>query len=148
MEGVIWECPPDWAAWLPPGVRRVESAAELAGRQWTLLALTAAGMGTLEHTALRCRVALVPGECASGRLRRLQAESVVTWGLSPRDSLTLSSLAQPVLCVQRTLLRPDGGVVEPQEIPLPPLPAPAPVLLPLLGLCLLRMPLTESPFPW
>ena len=66
-------------------------------------------------------------------LDRITAETVVTYGLSHRDSLTLSSLAEPVLCVQRRLPRPDGGVVEPQEFPLPDLPAPAAELLPLLG---------------
>ena len=57
----------------------------------------------------------------------------MTYGLSHRDSLTLSSLAEPVLCVQRRLPRPDGGFIEPQEFPLPDLPAPAAELLPLLG---------------
>ena len=79
---------------------------------------------------------------------RVQAEAVVTCGLSPRDSMTLSSLAEPVLCVQRALPRPDGGTVEPQEFPLPALPGPAAELLPLLGLWLLQMPLTEGRFPW
>ena len=65
------------------------------------------------------------------------------WTVAP-DSLTLSSLTEPVLCVQRALPRPDGTVVEPQELPLPPLPAPAEALLPLLGLWLLQMPLTEG----
>ena len=96
---------------------------------------------------MMCRVALVPGN-GGGDLSGLRAETVVTWGLSPRDSLTLSSLSEPVLCVQRALLRPDGGVVEPQELPLPRLPAPAEQMLPLLGLWLLRMPLTKLVFPW
>ena len=64
-----------------------------------------------------------------------------------RDSLTLSSLAEPVLCVQRALPRPDGAVIDPQEFPLPPLPGPAEALLPILGLRLLQMPLTEGCFP-
>ena len=86
---------------------------------------------------------------AEAVLARVRAETVVTCGLSQRDSLTLSSLSEPVVCLQRALLRPDGGTVEPQEFPLPPdLPAPAEALLPLFGLRLLQMPLTEPPFSW
>ena len=73
---------------------------------------------------------------------------MITCGLSPRDSLTLSSLTEPVLCVQRHLPRPDGAVIEPQEFPLPSLPGPPEELLPLLGLRLLLMPLAEPPFLW
>lgn len=136
--------PESWSCWLPPGIVRVDTADTLAGQSWEILALAGAG-NVRRRTA--CRVALVPGD-GSGDLSGLQAQSVVTWGLSPRDSLTLSSLWEPVLCVQRALLRPDGGVVEPQELPLPPLPAPAEQLLPLLGIWLLRMPLTKLVLPW
>ena len=73
---------------------------------------------------------------------------MITCGLSPRDSLTLSSLTEPVLCVQRSLPRPDGAVIEPQEFPLPSLPGPPEELLPLLGLRLLLMPLAEPPVLW
>ena len=61
---------------------------------------------------------------------------------------TLSSLTEPVLCVQRQLPRPDGTVIEPQEFPLPALPGPAAELLPLLGARLLRLPQTADPFLW
>ena len=73
---------------------------------------------------------------------------MITCGRSPRDRLTLSSLTEPVLCVQRSLPRPDGAVIEPQEFPLPPLPGPPEELLPLLGLRLLLMPLTEPYLLW
>ncbi|HBD86649.1 MAG TPA: hypothetical protein DC001_04400 [Clostridiales bacterium] len=44
---------------------------------------------------------------------------MVSCGLSPRDSLTVSSMGDQnaVVCVQRALLRPDGAQVEPQELP-------------------------------
>lgn len=144
MEGVMIGGPKSWSGWLPPGIVQVDSAEALAGRRLEILALVGESNGFREVT---CRVALVPGS-ACGDLSGLRAEAVVTWGLSPRDSLTLSSLSEPVLCVQRALPRPDGGIVEPQELPLPPLPAPADQLLPLLGLWLLRMPLTKLMFPW
>ena len=148
MEGVIFCCPPAWRKLLPPGVLGAERAEALAEQYWPLLVLTRRGCGELGDTAALCRVLLVPGDWAPS-LDRITAETVVTYGLSHRDSLTLSSLAEPVVCVQRALPRPEGGTVEPQEFPLPrDLPAPAEELLPLLGLRLLQMPLTEPPFLW
>ena len=41
MEGALLECPRAWERLPPPGVRRAETAAELEGRNWDLLALTA-----------------------------------------------------------------------------------------------------------
>jgi len=137
MECGIYPCPPAWRKLLPPGVRAAET---VAGTVWDLLALTPAGLSAQG----RCRVLLAPGNGGFS----VQAERVVTYGLSPRDSLTLSSLRAPVLCIQRTLPRPDGGVIEPQELPLPPLPGPAEELLPLLGLRLLQMPLDGTAFLW
>ena len=145
MEGALIGGPQSWGGWLPPGILQVGSAEELTERNWDILAFAGDG-GSMPQT-VACRVALVPGN-GCGDLTGLQAETVVTWGLSPRDSLTLSSLSDPVLCVQRALPRPDGGMVEPQELPLPQLPAPAEQMLPLLGLWLLRMPLTKLVFPW
>ena len=144
MEGVMIGGPRGWSKWLPPGILRADTAETLTRRTWEILALAGEEGVRREIT---CRVALVPGS-GCGALTGLRAQTLVTWGLSPRDSLTLSSLSEPVLCVQRALLRPDGGVVEPQELPLPRLPAPAEQMLPLLGLWLLRMPLTKLVFPW
>ena len=142
----IFGCPGEWEGLLPPGTRRLRTASEVRGEMWMVLALTETGCGLLEGDAVSCRLLLVPGDCAA-RLAGIQAEAVITYGLSPRDSLTLSSLTEPLLCVQRALPRPDGGTVDPQELPLPPLPAPAEGMLPLLGLRLLQMPLTEGEFP-
>lgn len=145
MEAAIFPCPAWWTPHLPVGVLRAERAEELAGQAWTLLALPrGAGAEPGTGKTLRCRILLTPGD----RPPEAEAESVITFGLSPRDSLTLSSLAEPVLCVQRALPRPDGAVVEPQEFPLPALPAPAEELLPLLGLRLLYMPLDGGGKVW
>lgn len=143
MESAIFICPTAWKRLLPAGVRPLREAGELGAWRWEALALTPEGLAEAE--GVRCRLLLAPGD---GYLGGIRAERVVTYGLSPRDSLTLSSLAEPVLCVQRALPRPDGTVVEPQEFPLPPLPAPVEELLPLLGMRLLRMPLTEGLFSW
>lgn len=144
MDAAIYDCPMEWASFLPPGTRRIRRAGELAEHIWPLLALTAEGCRALaeaEGGEITCRLLLAPGDLPA-LPARVRAETVVSYGLSPRDSLTLSSLAEPVLCVQRALPRPDGTAVDPQEFPLPPLPGPAEALLPLLGLWLLQMPLT------
>lgn len=148
MDAAIYNCPTEWERFLPPGTRAIRRAGELAEHIWPLLALTAEGCRALaEDGEIICRLLLAPGELPA-LPAQIRAETVVSYGLSPRDSLTLSSLAEPVLCVQRTLPRPDGSVVDPQEFPLPPLPSPAEALLPLLGLRLLQMPLTKPPFLW
>ena len=135
METAIFPCPAQWTPLLPPGVVRAEKPEDLLEQFWDLLALAGGS-----DPAVRCRILLLPGT----ETPAAQAERVVTYGLSPRDSLTLSSLTEPVLCVQRALPRPDGGRIEPQEFPLPRLPAPAAELLPLLGLRLLHMPLETA----
>ena len=147
MEGVIFRCPPVWERLLPPGVLGAERPEELAERCWPLLVLTRRGCQALGDTAALCRVLLAPGDWAPS-LSRIAAETVVTYGLSHRDSLTLSSLTEPVLCIQRQLPRPDGTIIEPQEFPLPALPGPPEDLLPLLGTLLLQLPQTMGLFPW
>jgi len=149
MDAAIYTCPREWKNFLPPGTRRIQRAEELSEHLWPLLALTAEGCRALSERrkpGLVCRLLLAPGELRPA-LAGIQAETVISCGLSPRDSLTLSSLRSPVLCVQRALPRPDGTVIEPQEFPLPPLPGPVEAMLPLLGLRLLQMPLTEGRFP-
>ncbi|MBQ9492405.1 MAG: hypothetical protein IJR54_01555 [Oscillibacter sp.] len=138
MESGIYGCPARWKAFLPPGARRVRTRAGVGKRAWAALALTPDGCRKLRAGAeLSCGLLLLPGNCPAEQWPRLRAGRVASYGLSPRDSLTFSSLQEPVLCVQRALPTPDGGVIEPQEIPLPGLPAPVEEFLPLLGLWLL-----------
>lgn len=150
MDAAIFNCPEEWARFLPPGTRRVLREAELSEHIWPLLALTPEGCRALTAFPagdIVCRLLLAPGD-AQPLPPQVRAETVISYGLSPRDSLTLSSLTEPVLCVQRALPRPDGTAVDAQEFPLPPLPVPPEALLPLLGLRLLQMSLTEPPFLW
>ena len=70
--------------------------------------------------AVHCRTVLLPG--AAGPLARtLQAGQAVSYGTSPRDTLTFSSLEGDRLClaVQRELVPLSGPVVEQQELVLP-----------------------------
>lgn len=65
-----------------------------------------------------CRIALLPGEVEErGTLR---AASAVSYGASPRNSLTISSREGSRLwaALQRELVTVDGRVVERQEFPL------------------------------
>ena len=148
MECALFDCPKAWRPWLPPGAQGLERKEELAQAVWDLLALTPSGLLQLKNGLLRCRILLLPGGSPSELVSLADAECIITYGLSNRDSLTFSSLEEPVLCVQRMLPRPDGSVVEPQELPLDNLPALAEDLLPLLGLYLLQMPLTDSRNIW
>ena len=66
-----------------------------------------------------CRTVLLPGGTGDLSLP-LQAASAVSYGASPRDSLTLSSREGNILwaALQRELVTVDGRVVERQEFPL------------------------------
>ena len=70
-----------------------------------------------------CRTVLLPGD-AGGLLEGVRAASAVSYGASPRDSLTISSRAGGRLwaALQRELVTVDGQVVERQEFPLAPPP--------------------------
>ena len=65
----------------------------------------------------QCRTVLLPGEMGGAPL---QAASAVSYGVSPRDSLTISSREGGILwaALQRELVPVDGQVVERQEFPL------------------------------
>ncbi|MCI8304944.1 MAG: hypothetical protein HFF52_10045 [Lawsonibacter sp.] len=67
----------------------------------------------------QCRTVLLPGELGE-RLAALRAASAVSYGTSPRDSLTISSREGGILwaALQRELVTVDGQVVERQEFPL------------------------------
>lgn len=89
------------------------------------------------------RIVLLPGE-AGGLLSGLGASSAVSYGLSPRDSLTVSSREGGKLwaALQRELVTVDGRVVERQEFPLalPPGAGALPALAAAGGLILLGVP--------
>ena len=66
-----------------------------------------------------CRTVLLPGD-AGELLEGVRAASAVSYGTSPRDSLTISSREGDRLwaALQRELVTVDGQVVERQEFPL------------------------------
>ena len=91
----------------------------------------------------QCRMALVPGALTVP----LRAASAVSYGASPRDSLTISSREGDRLWValQREVVTVEGMVVERQEFPvtLPPGEEPLPVLAAAGALLLLGVPPEE-----
>lgn len=73
-----------------------------------------------DRAAPPCRAMLVPGrlsELAGG----LSAAWAVSFGISPKDSLTLSSLGEDtiLLALQREVITLTGERLDPQEFPLP-----------------------------
>ena len=146
MTDAIFACPPTWEPWVSPWTRILRGEAELSEQTWGILLLPPGTVRGRQEVPISCACLLVEGTCPAELLSSVKTAHVVTYGMSPRDSLTLSSLQEPVLCVQRSLTRPDGTVIEPQELPLGELPLPPEQMLPLLGLQLLQMPLTGKPF--
>jgi hypothetical protein len=139
MESAFFAADEALKALLPRGVHCPATAEELAERAWTLLALTGEGCRRLEEAGLLlcCHTLILPGEWGA-LAERCRARQVVTCGLSSRESLTFSSLGESAMvCLQRQLLRPDGGSVEPQELPAPALLCPAEDYLPAAALHLL-----------
>ena len=67
--------------------------------------------------SVACRTVLLPGSCGAF-LEHIQAKSAVSYGLSGRDTITLSSRQGDRLwvAVQRELVRLDGTVLERQEL--------------------------------
>lgn len=144
MTDAVLACPPAWEPLVSPWTRRLQRAEELSEQTWGSLLLPPGTAETIQTVSVSCACLLVEGICPAELLSSVKTAHVVTYGMSPRDSLTLSSLREPVLCVQRSLTRPDGTIMEPQELPLGELPLPPEQMLPLLGLWLLQMPLTEK----
>ena len=102
-------------------VRAGRHPAELAGARLELLTVSPAARGWAGAGAVPCGTVLLPGT-AGPLARALNARQAVSYGTSPRDTLTFSSLEGDRLClaVQRELVTLGGVCREPQEIPLAP----------------------------
>ncbi|MBQ9460044.1 MAG: hypothetical protein IJU66_08955 [Oscillospiraceae bacterium] len=99
----------------------LQTLADAADSTWDILGLARGVSGDLQR-AVRTRCLLLPGDSGASLLRSIRAEQIVGYGLSPRHTLTLSSLAgeERILCLQRALVTLDGRLIEPQELSLPP----------------------------
>lgn len=102
----------------------------LAGDLLDLLVVSPTAVGWAGAAALYCRTVLLP-DSAGPLARSLLADRAVSYGMNPRDTLTVSSLEEAHICVavQRELIRPDGTLVERQELVLPRAPGQSPELM-------------------
>ena len=105
---------------LPALVRACRHPALLAGMALDLLVVTPGASGWAGAGALSCRMALLPGGRAA-LTRDLPAETLISYGASGRNTLTLSSLDEYLasVAVQREFLSLDGRAVDRQELILP-----------------------------
>lgn len=104
----------------PALVRACRHPALLAGLSLDLLVVSPGAAGWAGAGTLTCRTALLPGGLSS-LTRGLPAETVLSYGSSPRNTLTLSSLDElrSSVAVQREFFALDGSTVERQELVLP-----------------------------
>ena len=69
---------------------------------------------------ISCGILLLPGDVAAGGTNGdiFDAECIVTYGMSPKNTITLSSISEEscVLALQRELVTTKGDVLERQEI--------------------------------
>lgn len=104
----------------PALVRACRHPALLAGLALDLLVVSPGATGWAGAGAINCRTALLPGG-RSALTRLLPAVTVLSYGTSSRNTLTLSSLdeSRASVAVQREFLSLDGHAVERQELVLP-----------------------------
>lgn len=92
----------------------------MAVEQFDLLAISPAAASEVAAPLPPCRLLLLPGT-ETALLRHCSASCVMSYGASPKDSLTISSLDPPLvsLAFLRELPTLTGGIVERQELPFP-----------------------------
>ena len=125
----------------PALVRACRHPALLAGLALDLLVVSPAATGWAGAGLLACRTALIPGGL-SALTRALPADTVLSYGPSSRNTLTLSSLdgGRVSVAIQREFVALNGRAVERQELVVPSDGRPPDLLLaeagaaPLLGL--------------
>lgn len=108
---------------MPPNAAQLRSGrhpAELAGEPLDLLTVAPGAIGWAGAGAVECRAVLLPGS-AGPLARALRTGQAVSYGTSPKDTLTFSSLEGDQICLalQRELVTLEGAVVEQQELVLP-----------------------------
>ena len=83
-----------------------------------LLVIAPGGCGLCGRRAIRCHTVLLPGN-EGGLPPGICARGAVSYGMSGRDTITLSSREgqRMWVAVQRELVRLDGSVLERQELP-------------------------------
>jgi len=101
-------------------VRACSHPALLTGLNLDLLIVSPRATGWAGASSLSCRTALIPGGLST-LTRALPADTIVSYGPAPRNTVTLSSLGEgkAAVAIQREFLTLDGRPVERQELILP-----------------------------
>ncbi len=101
-------------------IRACSHPALLAGTALDLLVVSPGATGWAGASSLNCRTALLPGVLPV-LTHALPAALAVSYGLSGRNTLTLSSLGEgrASVAVQREFIALDGRAVERQELVVP-----------------------------
>ena len=122
----------------PALVRACHHPALLAGLALDLLVVSPAATGWAGAGLLACRTALIPGGL-SALTRALPADTVLSYGPSSRNTLTLSSLdgGRVSVAIQREFVALNGRAVERQELVVPSDGRPPDLLLAEAGAALL-----------
>ncbi len=122
----------------PALVRACRHPALLAGLALDLLVVSPAATGWAGAGLLACRTALIPGGL-SALTRALPADTVLSYGSSSRNTLTLSSLdgGRVSVAIQREFVALNGRAVERQELVVPSDGRPPDLLLAEAGAALL-----------
>jgi hypothetical protein len=69
--------------------------------------------------AISCHAAVLPGSTSPGISGRIEGKYLVTYGMSPRDTITLSSTGDTcMLAIQREIIDLNGVKTDIQEVPL------------------------------
>ncbi len=119
-EGKKGELSSPLAPLLPTGTVIGSHPAHFTNRFYDLLLVAPTAAGWAGAGILRCRTLLLPGSAGS-LARLLPAHSAVSYGSSPKNTLTISSLEGTQICValQREILTLPGATLERQEFVLP-----------------------------
>ncbi len=74
------------------------------------------------RSAVSCSAAVLPGALAAGIAGKINAKCLVTYGMSSKDTITLSSTKDaPMLSIQREIIDLNGKRTDIQEIALRPI---------------------------
>lgn len=91
--------------------------------KWDVVVMSPGYRIVRDMPEIRCFAAVIPGSIPAEELGFLHAETIVTYGMSQKDTITASSVEDEVfIAIQRELITLNGERVEEQEFPMVHLP--------------------------
>jgi len=80
----------------------------------------AKGNDLTQSNDIMCDILLAPGEYASKAAESINAKYIVSYGMSVRDTITMSSIGENdfVMALQRELVTLGGNILDRQELPI------------------------------